>query len=78
MRDGNNALSCQRIKYVEYLAKAETDLVARARFDKQPVFGVAAELPVTVETSMPASSPSCVAASRCGCRLRTGSTEKRG
>ena len=49
MRDGNNALSCQRIKHVEYLAKAENDLIARAGFDTQPVFGAAAELPVTVE-----------------------------
>ena len=30
MRDGNNALSCQRIKHVEDLAKAENDLIARA------------------------------------------------
>jgi len=34
---------------VDYLAKAETDLVARARFDTTPAFGAAAELPVTVE-----------------------------
>ena len=34
---------------VEYLAKAETDLVARASFATPPSFGAAAELPVTVE-----------------------------
>jgi Domain of unknown function (DUF4442) len=49
MRDGNNARSCPRIKYVEYLAKAETGLVVRAGFDTPPVFSAAAELSVTVE-----------------------------
>jgi len=34
---------------VEYLARAETDLVARASFSTPPSFGPAAELPVTVE-----------------------------
>jgi hypothetical protein len=48
MRDGNNALSCQHIKHVEDLAKAENDLIA-PHFDTQPVFGATAELPVTVE-----------------------------
>ena len=33
----------------EYLAKGETDLVARASFATPPSFGAAAELPVTVE-----------------------------